>query len=737
MDKGHMPLWSWARDRIGHRASPFVPLAAGLLLLCIYFPSGASAEGISAFADYNYLSASTETTIKETGQVHKSDFSELIQLYNLNLSKMLYPYLTFKGGGVFEWDSTDVSSDGSKSSVDERIIRPFFELDLDNPLYSAGLGYRKTEIRTDITGQTSKELRDEYMALLNWKPVDLPQLYLNYIRSYGHDVPRTIDTVGDQLTVQTRYSYANISGYYSYLLNKDKEKIADFTTTKQLHNGKLNYFKSFFDNRLTMNTGYLINYSVIDFKGRGTGLFPAFPNEGLSAISTTTPSDGPVLVSNGSLINGDKSSSAGLNIGTNGDSAKFVNMGLDFGFRTQVDTIYVYVDKRLTPTVSDSFRWDVYVSADDTNTEATTWNLVASVQPVPFEVLDNLRFEISFPSVEARFIKVVTKPLSPLVQGALAFPDVFVTEMEAFTTVSGTPSRTFTDVNHNYNLGLSWRVTDKTTAGYTLFYRLEETDPDSLRKYSISNGVDLGHIFSRRFMGRARLLRTDLDDQGEKTVNYSYSASLRAAWLETFSQTLTYSGTNVTEEQGSSSTNSVFLHNTADLYRGWSAYLDFGYAWNKLLEEGRSKSIFGRVGTNVVPNERVNLTLNYSANQTEQTGKPSELLQSGSLQMFILPLKTLTLFTEINVVSDREGTRVFQNYAVNWSPFPEGALQLFVAYNEILEPEGKETKSLSPGLRWDISRHATLSMSYGLVKSETKIQKADSKQINANLRIAL
>ncbi|MHC5035018.1 MAG: hypothetical protein ACYTFZ_08275, partial [Planctomycetota bacterium] len=81
--------------------------------------------------------------------------------------------------------------------------------------------------------------------------------------------------------------------------------------------------------------------------------------------------------------------------------------------------------------------------------------------------------------------------------------------------------------------------------------------------------------------------------------------------------------------------------------------------------------------------------------------------------------------------------RVFQHYAVNWLPFPDGALQFSVSYTESLSSEGDETKTLSPTVRWRIARGIFLTTSYSQSEGESDTEVKKSKLYSANLRILL
>jgi len=151
------------------------------------------------------------------------------------------------------------------------------------------------------------------------------------------------------------------------------------------------------------------------------------PTQGLSSIDDT-PDDGPALSVNPALIDGNLVISAGLDIGLGGDESTLTNIGLDLGLPTDILKIQLWVDRRLTAAVSNSFSWAVYTSPD--NIDTSTWTQVATLFPAPFDTVEN-HFDITFPRVTTRYIKVVTRPMSPLVPGAAGFPNIFITEVDS------------------------------------------------------------------------------------------------------------------------------------------------------------------------------------------------------------------------------------------------------------------------------------------------------------------
>jgi hypothetical protein len=456
---------------------------------------------------------------------------------------------------------------------------------------------------------------------------------------------------------------------------------------------------------------------------------------GLSSLNNT-PEDGPALSQNQALVDGNVIASAGLNIGTSGDQATQVNIGLDFGLEVDVDQIRIWVDRRLTANVADSFSWSIYTSPD--NLDTSTWTLIATVSPAEFGTFDN-RFEISFPQVNTRFIKAVTRPLEPTVIGAANFANIFVTEMEAFITQSGVEvDNKQKNIDHNYNLNLRGQLTEKTSAGYNLLFIRQHQEPPDTDRTQVTNDVFISHYFNDIFSANANAQRTDISFLDDDTTNYTYGAALRAAWMRTLNQSLTYSGRYRDESDGDAYQNSIFLRSNAILYKGWNAFVNTGYGWEKPANEPQITSTFVNGGTNIEPNPNIDINLNYSYKRTRQSGLDigPNTQQEFGFQGFYTPFRNLSFFAKINWV-DRDGsTETFQNYNVNWSPFPDGDLQLFFTYGEILRStNNQQERVVGPSLKWTVGRHIFLDMSYTFNQIENDVQKTDAHVFFGDLKL--
>ncbi|MEJ2155197.1 MAG: hypothetical protein P8X96_07660 [Desulfobacteraceae bacterium] len=462
---------------------------------------------------------------------------------------------------------------------------------------------------------------------------------------------------------------------------------------------------------------------------------PLLRSAGLSSLDIS-PTDGPALVATPALIDGDVAASAGLDLGLGGDETNLTNIGLDFGFSVDVNILRIWVDRRLSAQVANSFSWSIYTSPD--NLDTSTWTLLTTVAPANFGIFEN-RFEITFPRVNTRYIKVVVRPLLPAVAGAAAFPNIFVTEMEALNSQSGVPvtSKT-TSINHNFNFNLRGRITKKTTVGYNLYYNLRTEDPLDLERDQMTNGVYLNHVFNPIFSANASFQHTDETDIDEESVDDIYNASLRAAWLRTLSQVLTYSSRSSSDDSGDALQNAVILRTNAILYQGWDVFVDIGYGWDEIADGTESTNQNIKGGTNITPFNQLTFNVNYSYKETEQQDVQgdSQVETQVDFQGFYVPFPNLSIFAKISIVDKAAASDTLQNYSINWSPFDQGDLQLFFIYSEVLRSESEQTeRTFGPSAKWTITRNLALDLSYTKSTTENVVLKTDTESFSAEFKL--
>jgi hypothetical protein len=725
--------------RILNRVVYFLSLMS---LLPAVLPQRVLAEGLRFRAEYDYTDSDSNIHNKTTGETYGSTFSRLDQQYDLSLSRALYPNLTFSGGALYELDRNISMSGGVNTRMDERTLRPFMNLTLNTPIFSSGLGYnqnRKTDAVTGISNM--KDTRDSFNGFLGYHPPELPSLKLTFTETHTYDHPLTMDSTENMLILSSDYSVLSDSlhlGYFYTRLEDRRNGVQGFSIINESNNGNVSYSRDFFNKRISIDTSYRVNSNTIQFPETANVETLLSRSSGLSVISDI-PSTGPALLINNALIDGNLSVSSGIDIGLAGDRTTLTNIGLDFGFPVEIDKLYIWVDRSLSQQIANSFSWMIFTSPD--NTADSVWTLATTVAQASFGVFDN-RFEISFPVQATRFIKVVVQSLSPAVTGASAFPDIFITEVQASHTASGTSAGDKDKtLDQNYNLGLRGRLSDKTTLGYNFSYNSRQQKPSFLARdrSETTNDLYFQHLFNKKFSGNARLSRVDDTSDNVKSTSLYYTLSMRAAYLDTLNQTLTYSGNKIDEQDRESKRDALFLRTNAVLYSGWSAYVDVGSSMDKSpgnLESSRSTTI--RSGTNLEPNEKVLINLDYSTTKIHGTDTGNLNIPVSKLGAHALytPFPALSLNGQYQVLKTGSDRRTLRDYSINWSPFPDGAAQFNFIFSESLTPEtGEKTRVIGPNIKWSIGRYASLDIFYNINQTETSTMITDTRSLIANLRL--
>lgn len=715
------------------------PFSLSLLLAFIlaFLPGGVWADGVNGSLDFLYSNVSSKTT-DASGNAVKTETNSFNQRYSLLVDKTIYPNLSFTAGGLFEQDLSSLKSNDTDTTSSDTKLRPFANLTLSNPLYTAGIGYARREETLGTPSVTT--VNEDYDAILGWRPEGLPSFDMRYTRTNTFDTAHSIqDLTKDLLILGSKYIYKGLDVRYQANYTDSKDKLNRLETQDLTQTGRINYFDSFFNRRLSVNTSYYISRddTTITSPGRGLVNFQIFPFAGLSAINDT-PIIG-ALSSTPALIDGNLTVSSGLNIGglpPLGGDTRARNVGLDFLNVTEVNSLLVWVDRELPADISNSFSWDVYTSSDNLN-----WALFTTIFPAPFGPFQN-RFEIDFSVVSTRYIKVVTKPLAPTVLGASAFPNISITEIQAFRQkpageVKGTTSNT----SQIYNWDSQMRLLDIPTLFYDLSYFFTRVDPSGQQRSILSNGFSVNHRFSEILSGSARIAREDGTEEEETRTAYVYNVSIATTPLKTLRNTLVFSGR--TEEIGSRSTsnNTVFLYNTADLYRGINVNLNGGENFVTAETGEKQTNTIINLIANIVPHRTLTLTLDYSDIISDRSGgsqgSSSTYTHRGNLIVAYNPFSTLYLVANLEIIAEKDkGVRTTQNYGINWTPFPNGSLQFRFLYNEILRSEDKgEDRIINPGVRWKITTRSYLDLSYQWIKTESFSQTAESNVFTTELAI--
>lgn len=713
------------------------------------YPAIAVADGLNGFLEWGYTGIDTRSR-SAAGETNTARWTNFNQRYSLSLDKRLFPNVRLMSSGIFEKNLGQMTDSNGSSNSAVTTMRPSLDLSLNTLLYTAGLGYSRRDETTKATGVAgTTAINEDWHGMLGWRPVGLPRTDLQLSRTNSFDSTRLLnDATTDRALLGLKYSPSKtVDLTFQSVYTDALDRLLDFETRTLNNSGRISYTDKFLNKRIAVTTNYSVNRldTTVISGTDGEVPYQLFPFSGLYAAS-----DVPTVVAlaaNPALINGDTGVAAGidsLGVPAPSSEGRPRNIGLDFINPVEINTLQIFIDRDLPPAISSLFAWDIYKTDDDPANGNPRWELVQIAARATFgPLLGGHRFQVQFPTVTARAIKVVVNPLTAI--AASRVPDFQERERILVTEMQGYIRRPVAQVNRDssslsqiLNLDVKARLLNK----LPLFYdssMLLKTSGSGVRS-TFSNGLSLDHRFNDVFSSSARIAREDDDAVDGHRVGYLYTVSLKATPLKTLSHNLVYSGRYELLSGGTRDTNSIYLHNHADLYRGISVNLSGGATY-VTTEHGSTDADYSAVfAANIVPHRSLSMNLNYTVNKAVTSllmaQNQNSFQQRAELNASFRPFPAIYLFGSLGVVEQNAVVDTLMNYGLNWSPFPDGAIQFGFGYNETMRSlERSKERLISPNLSWKVTSKSLLDLSYSFTSSTSREHSLDSKIFNATYRI--
>lgn len=751
-------------------------LMVGLMMLA--FSRSASADSISGLLDFNYTNA-TINTKDIFGVTSKTKSDGFQQRYSLAFDKMIYPSLIFTGGGLFEDNISNGNTDGVETKSNTTRLSPYVDLKLANAFISSGIGFRRREDSSTSNGVSApKQIQDMYTANFGWRPSDLPSIDVFFTKRFLYDSQRTTQNIEtDNYTWTSNYRAIkglelNYNGNYSTV----SDMLRNTETLSLTNSGRVSYSGSLLNNRVLYHAGYNIamQNSTITANGGTGGTFFQAPLTAGSQLFAVTPTIS-TTVDNGALT----PSTQPVNlVAPLTPPATQNNIGLTFSTGTQIDTIFLSITSALDTTVSPAVRkpptvadLNTFFTANSglfpfkiyTSQDGISWGPLGGITPATVTVgnnpgnltTDEVGFIITFPLQSTTFIKVVQTP--PLVSPIIPNPpptidprNILVANIQVFKSVQiTTPGKSIksSSIGGIYDMNVKALLLDDPNLTYDMSFSFNHNSSDQgpmTTSYIMNNGLSLAHRLSDIFSTTARVTDEYSEDTQGKTRNaISYNASLAATPLPTLNHSVVYGGRVEFSQGQTSMTNSIYLNNSAELYRGLSLNLGAGYSTASQASGQNTDSISVTVGSDIVPNKDMSLSLSFQDLTSHQTGggqpDKSSFNRAATATATYRPFEAVYLTAGFSVnMQDNRATETLQNYAVSWSPFRGGDLQFSFAYSQNLNSsQNEKDTNISPSVRWNIRPGSTLDVSYNnLNTTSSSTGTTTANSFGAHLRIA-
>lgn len=717
-----------------------------LLLLAAIASPAARADGLSAYVEPDYSHTVLRTT-DQTGRSSSSTIDEFAQHYRLTLDQQLYPFVRLRSLGLFEKVLDWTQDDTGASRSDQLRTSGSAHLLLGPPILNGDLGYdRRDETSGSSTTSDRPHLVNEiYSFHAGWRPADLPRLELRLSRTNTFDAARQVeDTTVDEALLSASYDgIRKLDLRYSLHWLDPTDHLTGTSTSELVNIARASYGDTFNASRTTVSGTYAIQNRVLDtsvLRAGGTVATQQFPAAGLSLIEAFPAlPETDTLSANPALVDGNTTAGAAVNIGftpTLGGDANPRDLGLQFADpSTRVNTLYVWVDRQLPSAIASVYAWTAYQSDDN-----VTWTQVTVTAPVVFNLFQN-RFEIAIAATQARYLKVVTKPLPGAVTADRRFADVFVTELQAYLTVPAESARGRTSTTtHTVNGALRHLLLTDPSLAYDFSGLL--TAEGGRTSYVVVNGLSLDRRLTRALVLTARGARQDVGQEGQHLGLFQYSASLAAKPLPTLSHTLTYNGQYGQTPRGTSETNSLTLINHAALYRGIDAVASLGYSYNHPETGGTAQGPSVIVTASFAPHPAMSFSTSYFYSSTQVTGarEPDVTRETERVDgnLSFSPVPALYVGGSVSRVIKGERPTTLAAFGGNFSPFPGGDLLFRLSYSETLDSaSAAKSQTAVAGVHWNIRSGTFLDVNYTLLDSTADVFRSSSRAFTVSLVIQL
>jgi len=716
-------------------------LAMALFLLVPFGLAGrARADGAGALIQPGYVHSDTES-IDSTGRKTHLTTDELLQSYRLSLDKALFQNLTLTAVGgfqkVIDWSSSDgrsERSDNSNTGLNSR-------LSYANPVLTAGLGYDRQQSSTSLSPSSS--INEIFSFNSGWHAADLPSVDLHLSRTRLYDSTHAEqDSTVDAALLSTRYGLDRLDLRYSTGYSHPVDHVSGTETTSIDQAFNATYGDSFFDRRTTVYVAGSLTDRNTSLTTRGVGGLVStqkFPVAGFSVVEVfpALPTD-VTLDPNPAVIDGNTTASVGINIGfspsvANDTAAR--DVGVQFqDVLTQVNTVYLWVDRQLPAAVAGAFIWEAYQSDDNLK-----WTPIAITAPVVFGTFQN-RFELTLATTAARYLKVVTRPLPALVTTDRRFSEIFVTEAQFFSIVPASSlRRNQSTVAGNLNTTVTTRLLNRPSLVYDVSLLLARSSDNDVTTYTFVTGLSLTERLSRVFTLSSRVSRQDSSVGRGHEGAFQWGATLLARPLPTLYHALSYNGQLTQTAQGNTTGQSVGLLSRADLYEGISLLAN--------VTASRGTNVRGEIGQTALVSASLSLTPNrfvsfagtwvYSDSSSSAPSARSRESERIDASATFTPYEALYFSGSVSRVILGARPTTLASVAGTFSPL-RGEIQLSASYSRSLDTEAQSvTQFISPTLRWALRSGVSLDLAYTILDSSAPIGEQHSRVFTANLLIVL
>ncbi len=626
--------------------------AARTVILSATVAIAALATQAAAFPPDN-LSGSADISAYRVDR-DSTQSNSLRQQYNLAWQRTFTPYVSARAN--FRYYNLGIDERLADNTW-RRELQPSGELLYNCPIFSLGTtaSRRISQSSLDVNDLN----RDNWSVYYRSKWASYPGMILRYDwnRTYAPDDLRTSNQYDRRWLANLDYNYKGSQFYYNLVRLSFDNKPQQQKLTEYDHQFRWNQMADLANKRLRINSDYTFSYKTQTQETPDTAVtYRQLPvRRGLYAIDTSPDFDSLSGINGLTDGNTVDPTLPLIDIGT---AQVDRNIGADLGFTRQAAAVYIYTDR---PSGAQ-LNWIVYASDDN-----LTWHAVAVAPTIRFSLIYN-RYEIEFPTVSTRYIKVVNS-------GTNNYSTVDVTEIQVFEGQTGSSKRKSDQQMHLVDVVSTYTFSQKTQGTLDLSYQNEPGSGDNYGNSELYVNLSGRYRPSNTLthVARAQLGFQNYDQPGADNLrNRSLGYSLLYQPLQTLRFTVSALNYRDYIAGASSQENTNLIVQTyGNLLSTLNVSLEGGVSRNhQYATQTAFDTYTGRVSFDGTPIRRLDFLLSYLYQNTvqrdgDQRYRKDQLGSSVTLQM------TRTIFVRGNLDLQKDVvTYRTQTYNIGWNMFP-------------------------------------------------------------------